>query len=321
VRPWEGAPGSARSDIIGPRGTGLKTMGIHDRPYMQSGWQPPGGGTGGFTFGLPRPGRAVKVLLAINIAVFLIQIFDRTGAMERLFGVKVSQFWQFWRYLTFQFLHSVGSFWHILLNMLGLYILGSLLERHYGTRRFLTFYLSCGAAAGVSYVIIGAASPHVFDLPLIGASGGVYGILLACAVYYPHVQLIFLFFPVPIRLASIIIFAGMILTVLAGLVRREVSFTGQFWSDVAHFGGAVAAAVWIWVVPRLRGATRQARAKVDRGAWQRKMQKRAKEEAEMDRILRKIHEEGVGSLTQKEKKLLQDATRRQRQAERDLYRL
>ena len=114
--------------------------------------------------------------------------------------------------MTFQFLHDPTSLWHIGLNMLGLYMFGTPLERHWGTKKFLRFYLSCGVAAGVAYVAIGAALGNASWIPLIGASGGVYGILLACAVLFPTFRVILFIFPVPIRLAAILIFGGMLLS-------------------------------------------------------------------------------------------------------------
>jgi membrane associated rhomboid family serine protease len=300
-------------------------MGIHDRPYMQPGRR--GGyrvgGMGGLTFGLPRPARAVKVLLLLNAVAFVLQIFlDQPargvgwGPMSTWLGVTVGGWWQPWRYVTFQFLHA--GVWHIVLNMLGLYFLGSPLERHYGTKRFVAFYLSCGAFAGLAYVVIGAAAGLPDGLPIIGASGGVYGIVLAAAVYFPGFRIIFLFFPVPIRLAAIVIFGAMLLTVLRAIAAGRAD---AVMSDVAHLGGAVLAAAWIWLLPRFRQARLDARAAFNRGAWERKMRDRAEEQAEVDRILKKIHDEGIASLSAKEKRYLQEATRRQRDEEGRIYRL
>ena len=297
-------------------------MGIHDRPYWREGssqnsWGGGTGGMGGVRIGLPRPAPAVKTLLIVNLAVFVAQMLvnDRqTHALTELFGVTVSGFWQVWRYLTFQFLHA--SFWHIALNMLGLYMLGTPLEHRYGTRRFVGFYLACGVTAGIAYVIIGAAGNLNPDMPIIGASGGVYGIVLAAAVYFPHFRLIFLFFPVPIRLAAIIIFGGMILLVLEAL---RSGATGAAMSDVAHLGGAATAAVYIWVLPRLRSAQGEVRSRLNEGAWQRRMHRRQDEQAEIDRILAKVHDQGLNSLTDKERRILREATRHQQTAENDLY--
>jgi len=296
-------------------------MGIHDRPYWKE--QPAGGG-GGYGGGggqmrlaFPRPTSAVKVLLIVNIVVFVLQLFaDRptvrhpAGVMTQWLGISVGTFWQVWRYLTFQFLHA--DFWHIVLNMLGLYLLGAPLEQTWGPRRFVVFYLACGAVAGAAYVVIGAMFHEPAWRPLIGASGGVYAIVLAAAVLFPHFRLIFFLFPVPIRLAALIIFGGMIVLVLQSVSYGHMSAA---MSDVAHLGGAVAAAAYIWLLPRLRGWGSGARTRVKAGAWQKKMQQRAADEAELDRILEKIRREGLDSLSPREKRTLREATERQRRGE------
>ena len=299
-------------------------MGLHDRPYWrgeQGGDYGAGGAGRGLTVGMPKPGKVVKYLLIINIAVFLLQVISQAAFgldLGLLFGAMLGGWWQVWRYVTFQFLHSQYSLWHLGLNMLGLYMLGSPLEMQWGSKQFLKFYLVCGLTAGVAFVIMAAVMALPADIPLIGASGGVYGIVLACAVLFPHFRLIFFLFPVPIRLAAVIIFGGMILVIFSSLGSQQRS--PRFWSDVAHLGGAVAAAVWIWVLPRLRGVTSQSRAKLNQGAWERKMAKRRQEQAELDRILEKIRRNGINSITRKERQKLQEATRRQSQEDRELYR-
>ena len=301
-------------------------MGLHDRPYMQAGYEGSGGGVmRGMTIGLPKPSPAVKVLLLINLAVFIAQMFfDQSpsryqpGVMSTYLGVTVGSYWQLWRYITCQFLHA--GFMHILMNMLGVYFLGSAMEQRWGTRRFVTFYLICGVVAGLAYVVIGALYPEMSrDMPIIGASGGVFGILLACAVYFPNFRILFLFFPVPIRFAALIIFGGMGLMVMQALADKNVNITTVM-SDVAHLGGAVAAAVWIWVIPLLRGRARATYRQMNQGAWQRKLRRQAEEGAEVNRILDKIRTDGLESLTGKEKRTLQDVTKRQQKNEQDLYR-
>ncbi len=304
-------------------------LGLGNRPYWRD-EQASGGGYGGrmsgLTIGLPRPANVVKILLIINVAVFVLQLFlDRQkidlasggiyyGHMSTWLGVHVRGWWQVWRYVTFQFLH--GDFWHIVLNMLGLYLLGSPLERKMGSARFLRFYLISGAVAGVAYVFISAAYGMPANRPIIGASGGVYAIVLACAVYFPNFKLIFLFFPVPIRLAAMIIFGGMILVVLSGLAGGSAKAVNQALSDVAHLGGALTAAFWIWVLPNLSGAGGEISGKIREGAWERKLQRDQAEQEQIDRILQKIKDEGINSLSGAEKRKLQSATRRQQQDRR-----
>ncbi len=297
-------------------------MGLHDRPYWRDENNSGGsfGGTpmrGGMGIGLPKPPKAVKMLLVINLVVFVVQLLTTSptglGPMERWFGLSVDTFWQPWRYLTFQFLHSPTGLMHVALNMLGLYFLGTPLEQTWGTRRFVKFYLVCGVCAGVAYVTMGMIVPHESWKPLIGASGGVYGILLAAAVLFPHMRLIFFLFPVPIRLAAVIIFGGIFLVLLQSL--RGGQFQPVFWSHVAHFGGAAAAAVWIWVLPRFQQAASDTRTRVNRGAWERKMRRLREEQEQIDAILEKIHTDGIQSLSEKERRILSDATRRQRDEE------
>ncbi len=292
-------------------------MGIDNRTYMHE-----GGGSGGAVFrsgigvGMPKPGPAIRWLLIINISVFLCQlIFETAGfKISDFFGATLGGWWQLWRYITFQFLHA--DFWHIGLNMLGLYFLGMPLENKYGTRKFIKFYLTCGVAAGLAYVIAAGMVGLPSGFPLIGASGGVFGIILAAAVYFPHIKLLLFFFlPVPIRVAAVLIFGAMIVLVLKGDTNQ-----GQFWSDIAHLGGAVAAAVWIWVLPNLSSGIQAQTQRRAEGAWQKKMNIRAADQAEIDRILAKINHRGIGSLTGKEKKTLQDATRAQQKQDKELYR-
>ena len=289
-------------------------MGLHDRPYWK---HDSSGGFGGgrrIAFSLPKPTPAVKALVIINVAVFVLQqiLLSKGYAMSASLGVTVNAFWQVWRYITFQFLHS--GIRHILFNMLCVYFFGLPLEQQWGRRKFLAFYLSCGAVAGFAYVIIGALSSVSSGMPIIGASGGVYGLLLACAVYFPQFRIFLL---IPIRLAVVIGGGVMILRVLQDLGSGSPDTA---MSDVAHLGGAAAAAFYIWLLPRIRGTQRRVVEGLNEGAWQRKMRDRAEEQAELDRILQKIHNQGVGSLTRKEKDSLQKATKSQRDREKEVYR-
>jgi len=289
-------------------------MSIKDRPYMfGEGRVRPGG-----WLGLPRPTRAVRYLLILNLSLFVVQmILQGAGlSLATYLGLTGATFYQVWRYLTFQFLHSTGNdwIWHISLNMLGLYFLGAPLEMHWGSRRFLAYYLLCGMAAGLAYVVMDLAvygpGSHV---PLIGASGGVYAIVLACAVLFPHLRIILLFFPVPIRLAAIIIFGGMVLGVVGSL--SAAALNPEFWSNVAHLGGAVAGAAYLGLRPLTRRVLPHLRLPGGgkSGAWRRRLMREQQEEQQIDDILRKIHEHGIGSLTPKERRLLQDATHHHRQ--------
>ena len=281
-------------------------MGFQDRPYYR---EPQPSGHGGFhrpTFGMPRLTPIVKYLLIANVVIFLLQIFLRNpekyfpfgGPMEYYLSattiLKYSAF-QVWRLITFQFLHSTQNPFHLLLNMIGLYFLGTVLERSWGSKRFLIFYLVCGFVGGLLY--IGASSIGLLpDGLLVGASGGVLGLLVACAILFPQMMVILILFPMSIRTAALLLTAVYVLMVLTG---------GQnSGGDLCHLGGMATAFIWIMSKPYLA----KWKMKQLEGAYQRKMENQQQRHYEVDRILAKVHGQGIQSLTRKEKQILQDAT-------------
>lgn len=288
-------------------------MGMESRTYWRGGG---GGGYGGGGLGLPKPQKGVGTLLIINFGVFVLQAITGDvgprgyGTITALFGARLADWWQVWRLITFQFLH--GGVMHLVFNMIGLYFLGMYLERAWGTTRFIRFYLTCGAVAGLSHYVLMAALDAP-DVPLVGASGGVFAAIAACAILFPQIKLILLFFPVPIRLAAILFF------VIAGL--NLLSGGGGGISHAAHFGGMIAGGLWVLVGPKVGDIKVETRQRVKEGAWKRKMEAEAKDHEEIDAILQKIQREGIGSLTSKEKRTLQQATEKQRQRDRKINKL
>jgi membrane associated rhomboid family serine protease len=295
-------------------------MGLHDRPYWRDDFDQGGKGFGTIVAGMPKPTSVVKWLLIANLAVSVLQIFfdrDRAAHMSQWLAVTGAEWWQLWRYVTFQFLH--GGLFHLLFNMLGLYLLGRILEESWGPKRFLVFYLSCGAFAGLCHVVMTFAfSPAHTHTHLIGASGGVFAVVLACAILFPQIRLILLFFPVPIRFAAALFIGIAVFNLLSGIAGG--GFVGGI-SDAAHLGGAVAGVFWVWGLPRLRRGLVSTRIRRGKGAWHRKLKKQADEQVEIDAILHKIHEQGIGSLTSSEKRILKNASRQQQQEENNLGRL
>jgi membrane associated rhomboid family serine protease len=282
-------------------------MGMGNRPY----WQDNGGSGGGSArIGLPKPGLAVGGLLIVNLGMFVLQ--HLIPPLTLALAVIPVFWWEAWRYVTFQFLHA--GVWHLLFNMLGLYFLGMYLERAWGTIRFLAFYLVCGVIAGLTHVTLGyLMGQGNLGIPLVGASGGVYAVIAACAILFPSIQIILVFFPVPIRVATLLFFVIAFLSLLSG--------EGGGISNAAHFGGMVAGGLWVWLGPKFREARAQTRQRLNEGAWERKMRREADDQAEVDRILEKIRREGLGSLTGREKRTLQQATERQREKDRQLTRM
>ena len=281
-------------------------MSWRDRPYA---YRDPDSPTpqrsGGVFGGMPRPGRIVARLLLINIVVFFLSIF-LGDFLAKWFAVVPTHWWQVWRYLTFQFLHA--GLIHILFNMIGLYFLGMLLESGWGSRRVLIFYLACGAVAGVAHVIMAFAMKLGYGTFLVGASGGVYAVVLACAVFYPQVRVIVFLFPMPIRFAAAL-FLGIALFSTLQEIAGGGAMQGRV-SHVAHVGGAAAAAVWIFISLRLGPRLRRS-GPAGRGRWERKLKQQRRRQEEIDHILDKIRRDGLASLSRSEKRALRQATEEQ----------
>ena len=186
---------------------------------------------------------AIRNLVLACVGVFLIQtlleLFNTTGyrLMIREFGLVpllVTHGLRIWQPVTYIFLH--GGLWHILLNMLFLWMFGADLERAWGTHRFYTYFFLTGVGAGLINVLVKTIiDPHGFGtsaIPTIGASGAIYGILLANAIMFPDRKIWLIPFPVTIPMKIYVIGAGAIeffLTLGSG--------AGDNVSHVTHLGG------------------------------------------------------------------------------------
>ncbi len=238
----------------------------------------------------------VKRLLIINVAVYFLQILGAEKTLVEwfsLYPVSLSAALQLWRLITYQFLH--GSMLHILFNMLGLFFLGPTLERHWGSKRFLIFYLSCGAAGGLFYLLL-VVIGFLPALPMVGASGAILGMLAACAILFPHFVVFIFLFPVPIRVAAIAFTAVYLIT----LITRGANAGG----DAAHLAGMAAGAIYVFS----QGWRGRFRLKIQSSRRQEKIAAERNLQVELDRILQKVHTSGIHNLTPKEKKLLRRAT-------------
>lgn len=277
-------------------------MGIYDRDYSQEHYDQYHGRPQ-MRMSFPPITPMVKKLLIINVAVFFIGIIffqheiGQVALLEKWFAVfpiNLGYALQPWRLITYQFLHGNG--WHIFGNMLGLYFLGPTLERSWGGKKFIKFYLGCGAAGGIFYTLLVAVG-YLPALPMVGASGAILGMLAACAILFPQFVVFIFFFPVPIRIAAI----GVTIFYLARLITRGDNAGGH----AAHLAGMAAGALYVFYQP-LRA---RMKLKLSAGRWEKKIRSRQEIQAELDRILEKVHTSGLGSLTSKEKTILRQATK------------
>lgn len=182
---------------------------------------------------------AVKILIVANVIAFLLQIFDRVAGgsgMVANFGLtpaRVTQNFYLWQLVTYMFLHDSGQLFHILFNMLGLWMFGSELERAWGTRQFTKFYFICGIGAGILSVMFSPGSP----IPTIGASGAIYGVLAAFGILFPNRIIYWIIFPIPAKW-FVLILGGMAFF-------ASLSASGGGVAHIAHLGGMLCGLVYL----------------------------------------------------------------------------
>jgi len=178
-------------------------------------------------------GDGVKWLIIANVAVYLVYFFGSMFRGAPIFESFVLQpaavmHGAVWQLVTYLFLHSLGSIWHILFNMLSLWMFGTPVEQTWGTRRFLQYYFICGVGAGICVVLanmlFGDPRQHV-----IGASGAIYGLLLAYGMLFPNQTVMFSFlFPIK---------AKYMVMIFGGIAFLNSFQTGSTVSNLAHLGG------------------------------------------------------------------------------------
>ena len=289
---------------------------------------------------------AVTLLVVANLAVFAAQFFLDTA---RGYAFGPLMYWlsfipdfafggQVWRFVTYMFLH--GGFWHIALNMFVLWMFGPRIEEVWGRRTFLIYYFVCGIGGALTYGLFSLFGLQAHT-PMVGASGAIFGILLAFGVTYPN-ALIMIFFVIPMRAKYAVLVFGLIELMS---VPRSDSQTAH----LAHLGGMLFGYLFLlWStggrlgrIPRVPrwGAARRARNPYDRSpqapaglrdrlrAWRTRMRIRVvdgrrgaarggngglsrNDRERVDRILEKISREGLQSLTEEEQDVLRRASRK-----------
>ena len=258
------------------------------------------------SYGVPGIPRGIKTLVIATLVVYFFQILPGAGAFITSWGALVPYLTfiqgQIWRAVTYMFLH--GSPFHILFNMLMLWMFGVEIENMWGTRRFVAFYLICGAGSAM-FSILNLFNSELSLIPVIGASGAVLGVLTIYAYYFPHRQVL-LFFILPVNIRIIVV--GYALYSLFGTIAPRGVI-----SHLTHLGGIVVALLYLKLYPLISDWYRQFR--VD--ASERQMRKEAERRAEraryfeqkVDPILEKISKEGMEALTAAEKKILKEASK------------
>ena len=187
-----------------------------------------------------------RALLIANVAVYFLQangasLVEAFALWPPASGDFNSPGFAPWQLVTYSFLH--GSLMHIAFNMFGLYMFGAEAERLFGARFFALYYFASVIAAGITHLVVTSmiGGPPI---PVVGASGGVYGLLLAFGVYFPHRTVVLLIPPIPMKARTFV--------VVFAVVELAFGVTGSA-SGVAHFahlGGMLGG--WLMILWRRR---------------------------------------------------------------------
>ena len=291
-------------------------------------------GFGGFSFFPP----VIKNLLIINVIVFLVTTLAQQVAIDNMHIVTWRDIifrwfalnplgegnnFQVWQLITYQFLH--GGFSHILFNMIGLWMFGIEIEHIWGSRKFLYFYLLCGLVAGLFNLFL---TPLLGELPAptVGASGAIYGVLVAFGLFFPN-RYIFLYFFIPVKAKYLI---GFFVILEFFMVN-----SGGNVAHLAHLGGALAAFAFILLdstsnvelknifrknslqqktplnpFGRMTNPFKKKPDVHDADYYDIENGQRDISQGEIDEILDKISKSGYQNLTEQEKKVLFEASKK-----------
>ncbi len=270
--------------------------------------------------------RVIMVLIIANFSVFMLQLLFSTVSMQwsqqvmntltdGQLGNSLAHPWHYpasdkftklfwlyppdaighlwlWQFFTYMFLHSTTDPWHLIFNILGLWMFGSEVERILGVRRFLTLYFTAGIFAGICCCVF---TPWT---PILGASGAIFAIEVAFAMYFPNTTVIFYFFPVKAKYL-VMIFAG--ITIFNCIVPK-----GGNVAHFAHLGGLVYGFLFVRYSYRVADLLTK---------WQiyqqeKELMKDHELRAKVDEILDKVNRDGLRNLTWRERSFLKNASKK-----------
>jgi len=289
--------------------------------------------------------KGMKFLLISTTGVFLLQLFLQLGlrigntyiydVFFQLFALwPLGQGFLIWQLVTYLFLH--GGFFHIFFNLLALWFFGVELENVWGTRRFLTYYFLCGVGAGLSNLFL--TPLFATPAPTIGASGAIYGVLLAFGILFPDAP-VFIYFLFPIK-AKYFVAIFIAIELFYGVTGTQAGV-----AHFAHLGGAFVGFIYLMAyrksipgVDKFLGFLKKSRQNVkwktryrssynnknvitdarfeDVSRGSKKRTEKSDEERDsvtqdrLDEILDKISASGYDSLTEDEKRILFNASKK-----------
>lgn len=246
---------------------------------------------------------AIKFIISINFLIFILQYLSgMEDELFTVFGIVPSKTFgelMLWQPFTYLFFH--GGIWHVLINMFVLWMFGSELEKFWGKKEFLRFFFITGIGSGLITILFSLSSTN----PVVGASGAIYGVLLAYGFMFPN-RLVYLYFLIPIKVKYLVILIGAIaffsslnpgnsnishLTHLSGMVIGFIYLRSSInWNTINHF-----------VIHR--------KDEIKRHYEDKKNEKREALKLQVDAILDKINDVGYDNLSESEREFLFKASK------------
>ena len=245
---------------------------------------------------------AIRVLISINVLLFLfryisIERFD----LAQIFGLSSNDVWpMIWQPLTYMFIH--GDFFHIFMNMFVLWMFGSEMESIWGSRGFLKYYFITGIGSGLIWLLLNISNP--FSV-LIGASGAIYGVLLAYGLMFPN-RKVLIYFLFPIKVKYFVLLLGVIAFI------SSIGDTGSNISHLTHLSGMLIGFIYLKSPLNMSKVLLLFNSILAEIRYKREEKKQAKylnTKRHIDRLLDKINEVGYDGLDENEKKDLYNHSR------------
>jgi membrane associated rhomboid family serine protease len=244
---------------------------------------------------------AIKIIIIINVGLFLLRFVAKSQIdLAGIFGLSPKTVWpMIWQPITYMFIH--GDLFHVLINMFVLWMFGSEMESIWGRAQFLRYYFLTGVGSGLVWLLFNAGQSYSV---LIGASGAIYGILIAYGMMFPN-RTVYLYFMIPIKVKWFVVFLG------------AVAFLSSFnnntnISHLTHLSGMVIGFVYLryyWHWKDFRFSVHKQIEEFRSSISSKRDQKKIEMQNEVDQLLDKINETGYDNLTEEEKDLLYRASK------------
>jgi membrane associated rhomboid family serine protease len=241
---------------------------------------------------------AIKTLIAINLGLWALSTFGQNQIdLSTIFGLSPGTVWpKIWQPITYMFIH--GGFMHVAINMFVLWMFGSEMENIWGRSEFLKYYFLTGVGSGLIWLLVNAGNSAII---LIGASGAVYGVLLAYGLMFPN-RTVLLYFIIPVKVKWLVIFLGVVAFLSSMTATSNIS-------HLAHLSGMAIGYIYLKYSHYWKGLSINFRRKVvniKSQVEERKEQRRTMLKQEMNQILDKMNQSGYQGLGDYEKERLQE---------------